>query len=130
MTEQIFPAYRCHAAGQRPLKVVVGDKRIMKQIKTLISDLTPMQKAWWVVSAPLILWALCLVTGVFVFGSLGFMSLPVAGIFGFVLTSRKHLGLQKTDSYPSPCITIRVISALYALPFIPFALFVVLRGLE
>jgi hypothetical protein len=112
------------------VNATVGDERIMKQIKTLIMDLTPMQKAWWIVSVPLILWALCLLTGVFVFGPLGFMSLPVVGICGFVLTSRKRLGLQKTDPYPSPCITIRVISTLYALPFIPFMLFALLRGLE
>ena len=102
----------------------------MKQIKTFIANLTPLQKAWSIVSVPLILWSLCLVTGIFAFGPLGFMSLPFAGVLGFVLTSRKRLGLQKTDAYPSPCVTIRVISVLYALPFIPFVLFALLRGLE
>ena len=72
----------------------------MKQIKTLIEDLTPLQKAWWIVSLPLILWALCLITGVFALGPLGFMSLPFAGVMGYVLTSRKRLGLQDADPYP------------------------------
>jgi hypothetical protein len=102
----------------------------IQQIKALVARLSSLQKAWWIVSVPLILWGLCLITGIFVFGPLGFMSLPFAGIFAFIFTSRKRLGLQSTDRYPSACVTIRVISVLYALPFISFAVFLLLRGLE
>ena len=95
-----------------------------------LKDNTAIQVAGAALALPWILWALCLITNVFVFGPLGFMSLVPCGILVFIFTARKQLNLKPTDRYPGKCIAMRIVAGFYALPFIPFALFVLLRGLE
>ena len=91
---------------------------------------TAKQIAGAALAFPWLLWLLCLITGVFVFGPLGFMSLIPCGILVFIFTTRKQLGLKPTDRYPGKWIVMRVIAGLYSIPFIPFAFIVLLRGLE
>jgi hypothetical protein len=66
---------------------------------------------------------------VFAFGPLGFVALVPCGFVAFIFTTRRRLGIPPTQAYPGPCIAMRVIAGLYPLPFIPFALLVLLRGL-
>jgi hypothetical protein len=79
---------------------------------------------------PWVLWTSCLVTGVFAFGPLGFMALIPCGVLVFLFTTRKRLGIPVSEKYPGRWIAARITAGLYALPFIPFAVFVLLRGLE
>lgn len=92
--------------------------------------ITAKQVAGTALALPWLLWALCLITNIFVFGPLGFMSLVPCGILVFIFTTRKQLSLKPTDRYPGKLIAMRIVAGFYALPFIPFALFVLLRGLE
>jgi len=94
------------------------------------NGLTPARVAVIALAAPWALWFLCLVTDVFVFGPLGFIALVPCGVVVFVFTTRNRLALAPAAQYPGKWIAARIVAGLYAVPFIPFALFVLLRGLE
>ena len=77
---------------------------------------------------PWAFWVLCLLTGIFAFGPLGFLALAPCGVLAFTLTSRKRLHLSAYDQYPLGSIIIRVIALLYALPFVGFAMLAVVAN--